>query len=376
MTPDVAYVAALAGFTRMTTSRLATLLAHRSGAEAYAVATGAEAPPPPIAALFASEPDLASSWRADAARRSPVEVWQQCVDLGIEVVVPGDPAFPAALLDDPRRPAVLFARGDLRALHARRVGIVGTRNATQRGRDVAAQFGLELARAGVTVVSGLAKGIDGAAHRAALAVEGASPVAVVGNGLDRPYPRQHGDLWEQVAQRGALLSEWPPGTPPDAFRFPLRNRILAALVEVLVVVESRERGGSLITAREAAERGVDVFAVPGAVGNRAALGTNQLLRDGATPALDVGDVLVALGLDQRRAGTARHDPRPRPSAADLELIEACRSEPLTLDQLSVRLDRDLATTALAAARLEHAGWLRETAGWFEAVDAWTEFGAR
>jgi len=372
MTPAAGFVAALAGFERMTTGRLSALLAGRDAAEAYAIAVGRQRPPEPIAALFGRDPTLAASWRAEADRRPPELAWEACVAAGIAVVVPGDPTYPSQLLDDPRRPAVLFVRGDLAVLDARRVGIVGTRNATQRGRETAAQFGYELSASGVVVVSGLAKGIDGAAHRGALAVEGSTPVGIVGNGLDRPYPKQHTDLWNAVAERGALISEWPPGTNPDAFRFPLRNRILAGLVEVLVVVESRERGGSLITAREAAERGVEMFAVPGAVQSRASIGTNRLLCDGVAPATEVADVLMALGLDQRRAGRARFDPRRRPRADDLDVIEACRQRPRTLEELAGQMSSTLVDVALTAARLEHAGWLRETGGWFEAIDDWAD----
>jgi DNA processing protein len=372
MTPPAAFVAALAGFERMTTKRLSGLLAHRSPDEAFAIATGACVAPEPFATLFAREPDLVAAWRRSAGRRPPDQVWQHCLDAGVDVVVAGEPGYPAPLLDDPRRPAALFVRGDLDVLDARRVGIVGTRNATQRGRETAARFGYELAAEGVVVVSGLAKGIDGAAHRGALAVDGARPVAVVGTGPDRPYPAQHAQLWEAVAARGALISEWPPGTSPDAFRFPLRNRILAALVEVLVVVESRERGGSLITAREAAERGVEVFAVPGALQSRAALGTNKLLCDGASPATETADLFMALGLDRRRAGRNRHDPRSLPGGDDRRLIDACRSAPQTLEALSSSSGGSLVDTAMAVARLEHAGWLRETAGWFEAVDDWAD----
>jgi DNA processing protein len=277
-----------------------------------------------------------TSWRRGdvrAGRRPPDQVWQHCLDAGVDVVVAGEPGYPAPLLDDPRRPAALFVRGDLDVLDARRVGIVGTRNATQRGRETAARFGYELAAEGVVVVSGLAKGIDGAAHRGALAVDGARPVAVVGTGPDRPYPAQHAQLWEAVAARGALISEWPPGTSPDAFRFPLRNRILAALVEVLVVVESRERGGSLITAREAAERGVEVFAVPGRPQSRAALGTNKLLCDGAAPVTETADVLMALGLDQPSGGTQPSRSTFVARRDDRRLIEACRREPSTLEML-------------------------------------------
>jgi DNA processing protein len=356
----------------MTSARLGALLAQRSPADAFAVAVGDHPPPATIAALFERDPDLRSAWRTEGHRCRPERVWQRCLDGGIGVMIPGDAAYPPQLLDDPRRPEVLFVRGDLAALDARRVGIVGTRNATQQGRQTAARFGHELAAGGVTVLSGLARGIDGAAHRGALAVPGARPVAIVGNGLDRPYPRDHEALWNHVAEAGALISEWPPGTPPDAFRFPLRNRILAALVEVLVVVESRERGGSLITAREAAERGVTVLAVPGPLSSRASVGTNRLLCDGATPATEVLDLFVALGLDAGRAGRARRDLRRRPSADEAALVAACRTEPRTLEQLADGASLSLVDTALAVARLEHAGWLRETAGWFEAIDEWAD----
>ncbi|MBV1894020.1 MAG: DNA-processing protein DprA [Ilumatobacteraceae bacterium] len=372
MIPSGGFVAALAGFDQMTIARLKWLLAERTPEQAFAMATGALAVSKPVASLFSRYPDLAARWRAEGKRHTPERSWQRCVDAGVAVVMPGDTQFPAQLLDDPRCPAALFVRGDLDVLDARRVGIVGTRNATQRGRETASEFGYELAVAGVVVVSGLARGIDGAAHRGALAVEGSRPVAIVGNGPDRPYPRQHADLWAAVAERGALISEWPPGTQPDAFRFPLRNRILAALVEVVVVVESRERGGSLITAREAAERGVEVLAIPGSLHSRASAGTNQLLRDGATPATDVTDVLVALGLDQRRAGRARFDSRPRPRDEELSLLEACRGEPRTIEGLLLLFDMSIAETAMGLARLERGGWLRETGGWFEAVDQWAD----
>jgi DNA processing protein len=372
MIPSRAFVASLAGFSRMTTSRLAGLLAQRTPEEAFAIASGSEPPPEPFRTLFAREPDLLAAWRSDATRRQPDQVWARCIESGVDVIVAGDAAYPPALLDDPRRPPALFVRGDLDVLDARRVGIVGTRNATQRGRETAARFGFELASEGVTVVSGLAKGIDGAAHRGVLAVDDGRPAAVVGTGPDRPYPAQHTDLWERVAARGVVISEWPPGTGPDAFRFPLRNRILAALVEVLVVVESRERGGSLITAREAAERGVDVFAVPGSLHSSAAAGTNRLLCDGAAPATESADLLTALGIDRRREGRRRHDPRARPTTADRRLIDACRSEPRTLESLTSLAGTSLVDTAMAVARLEHAGWLRETAGWFEAIDQWDD----
>jgi DNA processing protein len=277
-----------------------------------------------------------------------------------------DSAYPEVLRTDPQPPAVLFGRGDWSALDRRRVGIVGTRNATGPGRQFAATLGFRLASNDVAVVSGLAKGIDGAAHRGALRAGSGHVVGVVANGLDTPYPRVNADLWDGVAANGLLLSEWPPGTEPERFRFPQRNRILAALSELLVVVESRERGGSLTTAREALERAIEVMAVPGSVNNRAAAGTNQLIRDGATPVTDAADVLLALGLDHRRDGRG-YDPRPLPRGDEARVLERCRIDPCTLDDIVADLDMSMTEAAMTLARLERSGWVREAGGWFEEV---------
>ncbi len=364
------YLAALAGFDLMTVARLRVLLAHHGPDEAFAVAAGRAVPAPMVERLLTV--DVRAAWRDSAARR-PADEWsERCRRLGVSVRTARDPDFPEVLRHDPQPPAVLFTRGDIDVLDGRRVGIVGTRNATQAGRDVAHALGRDLAEAGVVVVSGLAKGIDGAAHRGTLGVAGGRPVAVVGNGPDRPYPRVHSGLWDDVCARGLLLSEWPPGTAPEPFRFPLRNRILAALSEVLVVVESRERGGSLITAQAAIDRGVEVMAVPGSVRNRAANGTNQLLRDGAAPVTDAGDVLVALGLDNRRAGLASYDPRPLPRGQQAAVLERCRRDPCTLDDVVSALGLPIAEAAMALAHLERAGWVRQAGGWFEPVTSWAE----
>jgi DNA processing protein len=152
----------------------------------------------------------------------------------------------------------------------------------------------------------------------------------------------------------------------------MRNRILAALCEVLVVVESRERGGSLITARAALERDIEVMAVPGSVRNRAAIGTNQLLRDGAAPVMGVDDVLVALGLDHRRAGHVDYDPRPLPRGDEATVLDACRRDPCTLDDVVTGLGMPINEAAIALARLERTGWIREAGGWFEAVVSWSD----
>jgi len=361
-------LAALAGLDLMTTPRLRALLAHHEPAEALAVVAGRARPAPLLTTLVGGS--VGAAWRTSVARQDAGEWARRCRLVGVRAVPLGDACFPAPLQLDPDPPAVLFVRGDLGALDHRRVGVVGTRNATGAGREVAMALGHDLAAAGVAVVSGLAKGIDGAAHRGVLRAGAAPPVGVVGNGLDRPYPRVHADLWTRVADDGVLLSEWPPGTAPEPFRFPLRNRIIAGLSEILVVVESRERGGSLITALAAAERGVDVMAVPGSPHSRASIGTNQLLRDGAGPVTDAADVLVALGLDHRRAGPAPFDPRPLPRGVEAEVLAFVRREPCPLDRLVASLPLPLAAAAMAAARLERTGWVRETEGWFEAIGPW------
>ena len=152
----------------------------------------------------------------------------------------------------------------------------------------------------------------------------------------------------------------------------MRNRILAALCEVLVVVESRERGGSLLTVREALERSVEVMAVPGSPRNRASAGTNGLLHDGAAPVTSVDDVLVALGLDTRRQGAAAFDPRPPLRGVDRAVVERCRTDPRTLDDVAGALDLALCDAAMTLARLERAGWVHEVGGWFEAIWSRTE----
>lgn len=363
-----AHLAALAGFELMSTSRLVALQAGRSPVEAFEIACGLASPPRAIGALFARHPDLRDRWKASAHQNEPNAVVERCERLDVQIVAPGDPGYPPQLEHDPRRPAVLFVQGDVSALDARRVGMVGTRNPTRRGMLTAERFGGELADAGVVVVSGLALGIDGAAHRGALTADGSSPVAVVANGHDRPYPKRHARLWGEVAERGAVISEWPPGVAPDAYRFPQRNRILAALSELLLVVESRERGGSLITAREAAERGIDVFAVPGPIDQRSSVGTNELLNQGAAPAVDVETLLVALGLDHRRAGRNQVDTRPAPGADGAAALSMVRARTQSIESVAVATGWDLGRSARALAVLERDGWLVEVGGWYEALE--------
>jgi DNA processing protein len=197
-------------------------------------------------------------------------------------------------------PALLHVRGDAdpALLRATTVGIVGARSCSSYGRTVARTLARELAAAGVVIVSGMARGVDAEAHRGALDA-GCITVAVLGCGIDRDYPASHADLARRICERGLIVSEYAPGVPPAPWRFPARNRIIAGLSKVVVVVEARERSGALITADFALEEGREVMVVPGEITSALSAGTNALLRLGAAPVLGVADVAVALGIELR-----------------------------------------------------------------------------
>jgi DNA processing protein len=316
--------------------------------------------------------DLARAWQAAAAHLEPHRELERHVDAGVGVLTWGEPDYPRALASDRAAPGLLVWRGSLSSLDPPAVSVIGTRRCTQYGRGVAQELGRGLSALGISVVSGLALGIDGAAHVGALAAPGgAPPVAVVGGGLDHVYPRRHAQLWERVAEEGLLLSEAPLGVAPEAWRFPLRNRIIAALGRVLVVVESGVRGGSMHTVREADDRGRTVMAVPGSVRSPASLGTNQLLAEGCPPCRDVDDVLVALGLAPR--DPAAHDgadaDEPVELSADARVVvDALVAGPATLDQILLRTERPLGDMAAAVEEAVSAGAIGVTAGWYERTD--------
>lgn len=284
---------------------------------------------------------------------------------GVTVHRLGDPSYPPVLAADHHAPTVLFSRGDVAVLARPRVAVVGTRSATHYGEEVAAELGRDLARAGVVVVSGLALGIDGAAHCGALSAGGAPPAGVVASGLDVVYPRRHAWLWEQVATRGTLLSQYPVGTQAVAWRFPLRNRIMAALAQVVVVVECHRRGGALHTVEAAVERGIPVMAVPGSVRSPASVGTNALLYEGCQPVRDADDVLTALDIER----TGRPEPSPTPHVAldddATAVLHTLDWQPTATDELLRRTGMRLEELAVILDRLEESGLVRSGNGWWE-----------
>ena len=271
-----------------------------------------------------------------------------------------DAGYPAMLKEIYDLPAVLYVRGSLAPRDALSVAVVGTRRPTYYGRETAEQVSGDLARDGVTIISGLAKGIDAVAHRAALAAGGRT-IAVFGCGLDIVYPSDHASLAREVIQRGALVSEFPLGTRPRADNFPRRNRIMSGLSLGVLVVEARESSGALITARWALEQNRDVFAVPGSILSPASRGTNHLIQEGAKLVTCSYDVLEELNL----TAVAQQAPLPEPTpASDTEaLIMTCLSpEPTHIDEVGRQCGLPIATVSSALTMMELKGLVRQVSG--------------
>lgn len=297
---------------------------------------------------------------------------------GTIVMTPDNPDFPIA--DDiPHGPAVLFVEGRRsEVLRAPRVAVVGTRAASVHGLTDAWELGAFLGAAGISVVSGLAIGVDGAAHDGAIqAAEAAEqrgqpstagPVGVLATGLDVVYPRRHRALFERVRRHGVLLGEQPFGVTPERGRFPVRNRIIAALARAVVVVESRHGGGARHTVDAAAARGTPVLAVPGPVRSAGSELPNALLSEGCAPARDALDVLVAVGLSGGPGVAASGRPaggRLAPRGADAEVLDAVGWEPSGFEDVVVRAGLPPPEVGVALSRLEDGGWIVARGGRWE-----------
>lgn len=283
---------------------------------------------------------------------------------GIRWLARSAAAFPRGLAATFDPPVGLFVRGDgdVALLERPAVAIVGARSCSPYGSSVARTLGRELAGAGLAVVSGLARGVDGEAHRGALEA-GGTTIAVLGCGVDRVYPAAHAELARRVAQRGLIISEYAPGVEPAPWRFPARNRIIAGLAAATVVVEARERSGALITADLALEDGREVFAVPGEITSALSAGTNALLRIGATALTSSADVLEAFGIAPAPAASADLSP-----AAELVLARL-RDRPAAVDELTRELAVPVSDIATALAELELASLVDENAGVYRATAA-------
>lgn len=300
---------------------------------------------------------------ATAVRAASLERGRRAVAalerLGARVLVPEDERFPPLLREIPSPPAVLFVWGDDRLLTRPAAAIVGSRNHTPYGADVAQRLAGGVARAGGVVVSGMARGIDAVAHTAALDAGGGS-VGVLGNGFGVIYPAANRALYERMVAAGCLVTEFPPGERPNAGAFPRRNRLISGLARVTVVVEAASASGAVSTADQALDQGRTVLAVPGPITSPTSVGTNRLIQQGARPALEVADVLEELGL-----APVPEAPAPQASAPrDLEplervLWERMAAEPAHVDQLVAAARAEPAAVLGALTSLELRGLVRQ-----------------
>lgn len=287
-------------------------------------------------------------------------VMEQAERLGVTILTWEDDQYPARLRQVDQPPPVLYFRGDFLDEDHFAVAVVGTRRVTPYGRQVAEELAGFLARHGITVVSGLARGVDAIAHDTALKAGGRT-IAVLGSGVDKIYPPEHRALAEKIIKSGALASDYAPGTPPDGVNFPPRNRIISGLSQATVVVEAGERSGALITATFAAEQGREVFAVPGSIYAAQSKGTNALIRDGARPLLAMEEILEVLQLGQveEKQAARRHLPA---DATEAMLLGFLSREPVHIDEIvglsGLPIDRVSATLTM----LELKGMVRPVGG--------------
>lgn len=280
---------------------------------------------------------------------------------GISFLNYGHPEYPEMLkhIFDP--PPGLFIRGRITEDDSRAVAVVGSRKATRYGITMAAKLAGDLAAAGVTVISGMARGIDTAAHRGALAAGGRT-IAVLGCGPDVAYPSENAGLMEEIAGSGALISEFPPGMRPEAWHFPVRNRIISGLSRGVAVVEAASRSGALITADFALDQGRDVMAVPGNVTSELSRGPNRLIRQGAKPVECAGDILEDLGLERLFRVEDREAPVVSLSPEEEAVKRLIEAEPLTLDGLVDRSGLPAQKVLASLTFLEMKGFARQLPG--------------
>ncbi len=377
--PDAAYALALAELPGMGPATLAGLLDGASPSEAWEAVRAGRARRPRGRGVADGGEQLTlggdagangrRSWQEVAQHRDVAARWRRADAAGIGVTWRGHPRFPAVLDQDPEPPGVLFWRGRLEALERPCVAVVGTRHASLDGRRVAFELGRDLARGGVGVVSGLALGIDGAAHRGALDAAASPSIGVAASGVDVAYPRRHTGLWGEMVSSGVILSETPPGRPAQAWRFPARNRIIAALARLVVVVESGDVGGSMLTVEAALRRGVEVGAVPGPVHSPASQGTNRLLFEGAAPIRSAADVLGTPGVvpapSAGGGGAGAGGSRRRAVEGERGcVLDAVGWTPTALAEVADRAGGALDAVVEALEWLEEEGWVTAEGGWW------------
>jgi len=322
-----------------------------------------EASAPALQAVSGIGPAVAQALRRFPREKALREDQARVARAGVHVIVWGDPEYPRRLQEIASAPPVLYLRGALAPGDDIALAMVGARHATAYGETVARELASELARRGLCIISGLARGIDAAAHRGALDAGGRT-LAVLGSGLDQIYPGEHKDLAREVAAHGAVLTEFPLGTPPVRLNFPRRNRIISGLGLGVVVVEAGVDSGALITAHHALEQGREVFAVPGRVHARYSEGCNRLIKAGAKLVETWEDVLSEIAPQVRRSRPRRAAAPPPPTLtpAEQQVYDILREGPLHIDALIVRASLPGGRAASALLSLEMKGLVRQLSG--------------
>lgn len=298
------------------------------------------------------------------------KTWERIDQLGIHVVTWLDDSYPRRLKEIDQPPPVLYLRGELKPEDDCAVAVVGTRAVTAYGRQVADDLGAYLAAHGVTVVSGLARGVDAITHQAALRTGGRT-LAVLGSGVDQIYPPEHRKMAEQICECGAVLSDYPPGTQPESTNFPPRNRIISGLSLATVVVEAGVTSGALITATFAAEQGREVFAVPGSILAPQSKGTNRLIQEGARPLLHLDDLLEVLHIEREHEQRAARAILPA-DAVEASILELIKNEPLHVDEIANRTQLPVDKISAALVMMELKGLARPTGGMHYSATANTQ----
>jgi len=285
----------------------------------------------------------------------------QVAALRTSVVTLFDAEYPAMLREIIDPPLALHMRGNAALLARPALAIVGSRRASPYGVNAAQHLAREIAPAGLVIVSGLARGIDAAAHHAALD-SGGTTIAVLGTGIDVVYPRSNARLFRRIETEGLIITEFPPGAPPKPEHFPIRNRVISGLAHGTIIVEATRRSGSLITARMAAEQGREVFAVPGSIFSAGSEGTHRLAQYGAKLVHDVGDVFDELP-EHLRPASLVHESPPEPESPLREVLAALsHDDALHIDAVAARLGRTSSTVAESLLQLELTGWIRALPG--------------
>ncbi len=330
--------------------------------------------------LIAYFGDLESAWKAEQAglreaglgskvierviqARENVnldQVWETIQKQGIKILTWRDEEYPSRLKEIDQPPPVLFVRGEYLPDDLFAVALVGTRRVTPYGRQITEEIASFLAANGITVISGLARGVDAVAHQTALQAGGRT-IAVLGCGVDKIYPPEHRALAEQIMERGAIVSDYAVGTPPDASNFPPRNRIISGLSLAVVVIEAGETSGALITAEFAAEQGREIFAVPGSILAPQSKGTNKLIQNGAYPLLSVTDLMQAL--DLTRVGEHKSARRVLPTdETEARVLNLLGSEPLHVDEIRNQAGLPIEKVSATLALMELKGMVRQVGG--------------